>query len=94
MILTVARNVAGLFVNKDKRVIDLMEQRLLNYQIDTRARRRAAKADWAATMRDKKSSGDIQRAHDAWIKAEAQCETVESLLKDFEAILIRVHAGA
>ncbi|UTN91216.1 hypothetical protein SEA_POKYPUPPY_57 [Gordonia phage PokyPuppy] len=94
MILTVARNVAGLFVNKDKRALDMIEQRLLTLQVDTRGRVRDAQSIWQAAVDEKKSSGDVQLKYEQLLKAQAQDATVAGLVRDLEAILLRVYAGA
>ncbi|QGH76202.1 hypothetical protein SEA_JELLYBONES_60 [Gordonia phage Jellybones] len=94
MIRTVLANVGKLFEDRNRRVLDLFEQRLMDLLIDSRAHVEQAEADLRKASKESQSKVKIDQALEKYEVHKATLKVVDSLQKDLNAIMQRVHAGA
>ncbi|QRI45532.1 hypothetical protein SEA_EKHEIN_58 [Gordonia phage Ekhein] len=94
MIRTVLVNVGKLFEDRNKRVLDLFEQRLMDLAVDSRAQLAASKDNVTKVSKESQSKVKLDEALSAYEVHKATARVVDSLQKDLNAIMQRVHAGA
>ncbi|AUV60352.1 hypothetical protein HOS74_gp075 [Gordonia phage Flakey] len=94
MIRTVLVNVGKLFEDRNKRVLDLFEQRLMDLAVDSRAQLAASKDNVTKVSKESQSKVKLDEALSAYEVHKATARVVDSLQKDLDAIMQRVHAGA
>ncbi|QOP64711.1 hypothetical protein SEA_GOURDTHYMES_58 [Gordonia phage GourdThymes] len=94
MIRTVLVNVGKLFEDRNKRVLDLFEQRLMDLAVDSRAQLAASKDNVTKVSKESQSKAKLDEALSAYEVHKATARVVDSLQKDLDAIMQRVHAGA
>ncbi|AUV60659.1 hypothetical protein SEA_ADGERS_61 [Gordonia phage Adgers] len=94
MIRTVLVNVGKLFEDRNKRVLDLFEQRLIDLAVDSRAQLAVSKAQLADVTKNSQSAVKINQATETYQAHKATVEAVDGLIGDLNAIMQRVHAGA
>ncbi|WGH19740.1 hypothetical protein [Gordonia phage Lizzo] len=94
MIRTVLVNVGKLFEDRNKRVLDLFEQRLMDLAVDSRAQLAASKDNVTKVSKESRSKVKLDEALSAYEVHKATARVVDSLQKDLDAIMQRVHAGA
>ena len=94
MIMTVARNIVGIFEDKNRRVVDLLDNRLTDLLIDNRRMVSEAvvelnKANGATEQRT--DVIDVMLRHE---KAQANLDMIEMLSRDLDSIKRQVFLGA
>ncbi|QOR56202.1 hypothetical protein SEA_LINETTI_58 [Gordonia phage Linetti] len=93
MIRTALMNVGKLFEDRNKRVLDLFEQRLIDLAVDSRAQLSTAEADMRDASRNSGSKVKIEKAMEEYEIRKATIKVVDGLIGDLNAIMQRVHLG-
>lgn len=103
MIRNVLVNVGKLFEDRNQRVVDMLEQRLIDQLVDLRAQLAAQDPEvmvpiYESQLREDGFSLPTAEATLMWVQKyeliKAKIEVVDGLIADMNGILQRVHAGA